>query len=89
MATQPFDSAHLLTISPSQLAPQVQLSSYAADLSGSQVMTSGTARADADWPAEAMVDLHLLGKGVGWALAIECATALSIYGIWYLWHLWL
>jgi len=89
MATQPFDNAHLLTISPSQLAPQIQVSSYASELAGAQVIRSGAVRADASWPAEAIVNLHLLGKGVWWALAIESAAALSIYGIWYLWHLWL
>jgi hypothetical protein len=89
MATQPFDNVHLLTASPSLLAPQVQVSSYAADLAGSEVMTSGTVRADAAWPAEAIANLHLLGKGVAWALAIESVAALSICGIWYLVHLWL
>jgi hypothetical protein len=89
MATQPFDNAHLLTVSPSQLAPQLRMSSYAATLAGAKVLRSGAARADAEWPAGAIVDLHRLGKGVGWALGIEGAAALSIYGIWYLWHLWL
>jgi hypothetical protein len=87
MATQPFDNAHLLAVSPSLLAPQLQMSSYAATLAGANVLRSGAVRTDAEWPAEAIVNLHLLGKGVGWALAIESAAALSIYGIWYLWHL--
>lgn len=89
MATQPFDNAHLLTASPSLLAPQLQMNSYAATQAGTNSLSSGAVRAVAEWPAEAIVDLHLLGKGVGWALAIESAAALSIYGIWYLWHLWL
>jgi hypothetical protein len=89
MATQPFDNAHLLTVSPSQLARRLQTSSYAATLAGAKVLRSGAVRADAEWPAGAIVNSHLLGKGAGWALAIESAAALSIYGIWYLWHLWL
>lgn len=89
MATQPFDNAHLLTVSPSQLAPQLRLNSYAATVAGAQVLRNGAVRVDAEWPAEAIVNLHLLGRGVGWALAIESAAALSFYGIWYLGHLWL
>jgi hypothetical protein len=65
------------------------MSSYATTVAGAQVLRSGAVRADTEWPAAAIVNLHLLGKGVGWALAIEGAAALSIYGIWYLWHLWL
>jgi hypothetical protein len=87
MATQPFDNVQLLTASPSLLAPQLQMSSYAPTVAGAKALESGAVRADAEWPAEAIVNLHLLGKGVGWALAIESAAALSIYGIWYLWHL--
>jgi hypothetical protein len=89
MATQPFDNVHLLTASPSLLAPQLQMSSYAPTVAGADALESGAVRADAEWPAEAIVNLHRLGKGVCWALGIEGATALSIYGIWYLWHLWL
>ncbi len=89
MATEPFDNAHLLTDSFSVVAPQLQMSSYAATLAGAEVLRSGAIREDAEWPAEAIVNLHLLGKGIGWALAIESAAALSIYGIWLLWHLWL
>jgi hypothetical protein len=89
MATQPFDKAHLLIDLPYQLPPQLRMSSYAATIAGAEVLRSGAVRADGEWPAEAIVDLHLLGKGIGWALAIESAAALSIYGIWLLWHLWL
>jgi hypothetical protein len=89
MATQPFDNAHLLTVSPSQLAPQLQMSSYATTVAGAHVLRNCAVRADAESAAEAIVNLHRLGKGVGWALAIEGVAALSIYGIWYLWHLWL
>ncbi|MGO8932300.1 MAG: hypothetical protein ACLPLZ_02230 [Terracidiphilus sp.] len=89
MATQPFDNVHLLTASPSLLAPQLQMNSYAPTVAGAEVLRNEADRAEAQWPAEAIVNLHLLGKGVGWAIAIESAAALSIYGIWYLCHLWL
>ena len=89
MATQPFDNAHLLTASPSLLAPQLQLSSYAPTVAGTEVLRSGAVPADAEWPGEAIVNLHRLGKGVCWALGIEGAAALSLYGIWLLWNRWL
>ncbi|MGD1108070.1 MAG: hypothetical protein ABR865_13580 [Terracidiphilus sp.] len=82
MPTQLLDNTGLL-------APQIEMSSYAATLAGVQDIRSGVVRTDVEWPAEAIVNLHLLGKGVGWALAIESAAALSTYGIWHLWHLWL
>jgi hypothetical protein len=71
------------------LAPRIQIASYADPLAGTQVTGSGASRAGFEWPAEAIVNLRLLAKGVGWALAIEGTTALSICGLWYLCHLWL
>jgi hypothetical protein len=67
----------------------MHMASYAATMAGTQVIRTGTGRADLEWPAEAIVNLRLLGKGVGWALAIECTAALSICAVWYLCHFWL
>lgn len=50
-------------------------------------MRAGTISADTEWPAEAIVNLRDLTRGVRWALAIEGAAALGIYAVWYLWHL--
>ena len=68
-------------------APGIRIASYADPLAGTQVTTSGASRAGFEWPAEAIVNLRLLAKGVGWALAIEGATALSVCAVWYLCHL--
>ena len=82
MPTQFLNDARLL-------APQVQMASYAATLAGAQVTRSGASGAGFERPAEAIVNLSRLAKGVGWALAIEGATALSVCGLWYVCHFWL
>jgi hypothetical protein len=51
-------------------------------------MRAGTISADTEWPAEAIVNLRDLARGVRWALAIEGAAALGIYAVWHLWRLW-
>lgn len=82
MPTQSLNDALLL-------APRTQIASYADPSAGTRIARSGGSRAGFEWPAEAVVNLRLLAKGVGWALAIEGTTALSVCGLWYLCHLWL
>jgi len=86
--TQRFDNIPLAAASTSLLSPRVQMSSYAAPLTRTHVMRAGAISADAEWPAEAIVNLSDLGRGVRWALAIEGAAALGIYAVWHLWRLW-
>lgn len=88
MAAQRFDDAHFLAAPPSLLAPQMQLASYASTSASAQAIGTSVLHAGAA-PAEAIVNLRLLGKGVVWALAIESATALCIYALWHLYHLWM
>ena len=88
MQSQRFNDAHLAVASPSLLSPRLQMSSDATPLLRSQVMKAGAVVAEAEWPAEAIVNLRDLGRGVSWALAIEGAAALSLLAVWYLWHLW-
>ncbi|MGP8253273.1 MAG: hypothetical protein ACLQHF_14680 [Terracidiphilus sp.] len=40
-----------------------------------------------EWPADAVVEGRAVFKGVCWALAIEGATAICIYGLWHFWSL--
>jgi hypothetical protein len=87
MAIERLESAHLLTVSPSPITPQMQMASYAARLANAQAGASGGIRAQAEWQPEGAANLRLLGKGVGWALGIEGATALCLYAMWLLWHL--
>jgi hypothetical protein len=84
-----FDDPRVLATSHSLIAPQMQMSSYAASLARTHFMRSEGFRTEAEWPAKAIVDLNRLGKGVSWALAIECTAALSLYVVWQLCHLWL
>lgn len=58
-------------------------------LAGARPIGTGIGHDIAEWPAEALVNLHDLGKGVRWALAIEGVAALTIYAAWQLWRLWL
>jgi hypothetical protein len=87
MAIERLEAAHLLAASPSQIAPQTQMSSYAARFTNPHAGASGEIGARGDWRSEGAVNLRLLGKGVGWALGIEGATAVCLYAIWSLWHL--
>ncbi|MGA2206550.1 MAG: hypothetical protein ABSG10_07440 [Terracidiphilus sp.] len=89
MATQRFDGVRLAAVSPSLLAPPLHMSSYAAPPMQTQGVKAGAIRTEAEWPAEAIVNLRDLGRGVGWALGIEGAAAFIIYAVWYLRHLWL
>ena len=78
-------SSRLQTSRPS---PRLQMSSYAGPLIRTQVMRPGAVSAEAEWPAEAFVDLGDLGRGVSWALAIEGAATLIVCAAWHLWELW-
>lgn len=69
------------------VAPRIQVGSYADPPEKIQIERTGASRAGFEWPAEAVVNLRLLAKGVGWALAIEGTTALSVCAVWYLCHL--
>ncbi|MGB8031960.1 MAG: hypothetical protein WCF30_20090 [Terracidiphilus sp.] len=87
MATQRLKVAHLLAASPSPVASQLQMASYASTFASAQAVASCGLRTQPEWHPEAVVNLRLLGKGVGWALGIEGVTALSLYAVWFLWHL--
>jgi len=89
VATQRFDDAHLVAASPSLLVPRIQMASYASTFASAQAIASSGLRAKTEWASDAIVNLRLLGKGVGWALAIEGAAALSLYALWHMWQLWM
>ena len=89
MPTPLLSDARLLATSYSLAAPQMQMRSYADSLARTHFMRSGSIRREVELPPKAIVDLHRLGKGVSWALAIECTAALSLYVVWQLCHSWL
>lgn len=88
MPSRRFDNTNLTIISPSLLSPPLEMSSYAAPLTQADVLGAGTMSPEVEWPVQTVVDPRSLGKGVSWALGIEGAAALCLYGIWHLWHLW-
>lgn len=85
MATRPLNAAQVFAASPSLVAPQVQMASYAATFASAHA--SRRLPTEAERHADANVDLRRLGKGVGWALGIEGVTALCLYAVWFLCHL--
>lgn len=84
-----FDDPRLLATSHSSVAPQMQMSGHTAALARADFVRSDSLRDEVVWSADAIVDLRRLGKGVGLALAIECAVGVSLYVAWQLWHSWL
>ena len=88
MQTRAFDNTKLNDSPPSLLSPSLQMSSYAAPLVSAHVVDSSAIDGEAEYPPEAIVNWGYLGKGVRWALGIEAAIALVIFGAWQLWRLW-
>lgn len=86
MATQRLEVAHLVAASSSPVVSPLQTESYASTFANTQVIPSRNLRARTEWHPEAVVNLRLLGKGVGWAFGIEGATALCLFAIWFVWH---
>ncbi len=89
MPNQRFTDIPLAAASQSVFSLHPQVSSYAVLLTRTRVMRAGTISAHTTWPSEAIVNLRSLARGVSWALTIEGAAALGIYGVWYLCRLWL
>jgi hypothetical protein len=88
VATRPLNAAQIFAGSSSLVAPQVQMASYAATFASAQLIASRSLGTEPERPNDANADLRRLGKGVGWALGIEGVTALCLYGVWFLCHLW-
>jgi hypothetical protein len=82
-----FDNGRLLATSHSFTAPQMQMSNNASSLARAHFVRSEGLRVETGWAAKPIADLRRLGKGVSWALAIECTAALGFYFVWHLWHL--
>jgi hypothetical protein len=89
VATRPLNAAQVFAASPSLVAPQVQMASYAATFASAHAIASRSLPTEAELHSDANADLRRLGKGVGWALGIEGVTALCAYAVWFLCHLWL
>ncbi len=60
------------------------MSSYALPMLRPRVLESRGIHSEAEWPAEAVVDIRVLGRGVAWALAIEGSVAIFACILWHL-----
>ena len=89
MATQRFDGAQLLAASISPVAPERQIAGFPAGIVSAEATGGIGDRSEPRQAIETAANLCRLGKGVGWGLAIEGFAALSLYGNWRLWHLWM
>ena len=87
MATQRLKFPDLSAASPSPIEPQTQPASYARPFEDAPAIASAGLGTEAERLRQEVVDLHLLGKGVGWAFGIEGVTALCLYAIWFVGHL--
>jgi hypothetical protein len=80
--TRSFDNSNPGTFPAPPLSRSLQMGSYAAPMLRRRVIQErGVYR---EMPAEAVADIRVLGKGVGWALAIEGAAALCVCLVWHL-----
>ena len=87
MATQRLKVQDLFAASPSPIEPQTQPASYARPFGDDPTIASRGPRTEAERLRQEVVDLRLLGKGVGWAIGIEGVTALCLYALWFVGHL--
>ena len=90
MATAKLENWNLATISASLLSRTLPISSYAVSLMQPRLSAGGlsadAAEPKAEWASEAIEEFRHVGKGVGFALAIEGAAALCAYVLWQLWR---
>ena len=87
MPSRPFDNPNIGTTAVSPLAPSYQMSSSALPMLRPRVFSGRGMSPEAEWPAEAVVDIRVLGRGVAWALAIEGTAAFTMYIAWHLFTL--
>lgn len=87
MSSRPFDNPNVGRTALSPLAPSYQMSSSALPMLRPRVFSSRGMSPEAEWPAEAVVDIKVLGRGVAWALAIESTAAFAMYVAWHLFTL--
>ena len=82
MSQSQFESWKLAAVSPSPLP----LSKYAAP-SATTAVADASNPPQAEWAAEAIVNVRHVVAGIGFALVIEAAAAIAIVATWNLWHI--
>ena len=69
------------------LVKPVQMSNSSLLMSHTEWLDVGALHGEAEYPPDAIVNHHDLGKGLSWALAIEAAATLIVYAIWHVCHM--
>lgn len=87
MPTRPFDNSNSTSLAVPRFPRLLEMSSQPVPLLQRSERVDRGASSTIDWPDNPDVEGRALGKGVCWALAIEGAAAIGIYGLWHLWSL--
>lgn len=87
MAQAQLQSWKLATASPSLHRSSLPVSSYAASYAAQSCSAVNPLAPQAEWAAEAVVNLRHVVAGISFAFIIEAAFALCIFAIWNLWHI--
>lgn len=83
-----FESWKLATATSAQLSSSLPMSSLSLTSYAAPSTPAGLPDApQAEWAAEAIVNLRHVVAGVGFAFIIEGAVALCIFATWNLWHI--
>ncbi len=91
MSTLQFDNWKHRAASSSLLSSSLQVSSYAGPSIPAGVLDAQITSPQAEWAAEAIVNLRHVVAGICCALIIEGGFAFAVYSVWHfmrLWHLW-
>jgi hypothetical protein len=86
MAHAQLQSWKLATASPSLQRSSLPVSSYAASYASKSAPANPRAP-QAEWAAEAVVNLRHVVAGISFAFIIEAAATLCIFAIWNLCHI--
>jgi hypothetical protein len=87
MAQAQLQSWKLATASPSLYRSALPVRSYAASYAAQSGFAANLQAPQAEWAAEAVVNLRHVVAGISFAFIIEAAAALCIFAIWNLWRI--
>lgn len=87
MAQAQLQTWKLATASLSLRRSSLPVSSYAASYAAQSSSAVSPLAPQAEWAAEAVVNLRHVVAGISFAFIIEAAFALCIFAIWNLWHI--
>ncbi|MFZ0306122.1 MAG: hypothetical protein WAL75_25785 [Terracidiphilus sp.] len=86
MTTGTLHHSNLATVVVPRLSRSLEMSSLSVQFMHRAGNVDWARTRSMDWPPDAVIEGRAF-KGVCWALAIEGAAAICIYGLWQLWSL--